>query len=80
MREVYTYIQLDCYWYPLGKLGQYGNQDCSFSHPTPQNSSEEQTQMRDGQQTDFQQKTVFFATPGLNGARLFLLFPGLDAD
>ena len=29
---------------------------------------------------DLQQKTVFFATPGLTGARLFLLFPGLDAD
>ena len=29
---------------------------------------------------DSQQKTVFFATPGLTGARLFLLFPGLDAD
>ena len=29
---------------------------------------------------DFQQKTVYFATPGLTGARLFLFFPGLDAD
>ena len=28
---------------------------------------------------DLQQKTVFFATPGLTVARLFLLFPGLDA-
>ena len=28
---------------------------------------------------DLQQK-LFFATPGLTGAHLFLLFPGLDAD
>ena len=27
-----------------------------------------------------QQNTVFFPTPGLTGACLFLLFPGLDAD
>ena len=29
---------------------------------------------------DLQQKTVFSATAGLTGARLFLLFRGLDAD
>ena len=63
---------------PLQKLGHHGGHDYFFLPPTSQNSSQEQIQMKDGQQTDLQQKTVFFVTPGLTGARLFLLFPELD--
>ena len=81
MREVYTNIQLNCYCYSLGKLGHSGNHDHFFWAPTSRNFSEEQTQMKDGWQMDLQQKTVFFfATPVLTGARIFLLFPGFDAD
>ena len=60
MREVYTNIQLNCYWYSLGKLGHSGNHDHFFWAPTSRNFSEEQTQMKDGWQMDLQQKTVFF--------------------
>ena len=80
MRELYTNIQLNYYWYPHGKLGLYGDRDHFFSPPTSQNFSEEQTQ-NEGRLVDgLETENCFFTTPGLTGGRLFLLFPGLDVD
>ena len=52
MREVYTDIQLNCYWYPPWKTGALRQSRPLLLTPTSQNFSEDQTQMKDGQQMD----------------------------
>ena len=65
---------------PLEKLGHYGNHDYFFLHPTSQTLLKCRLKRRTASRRTFMRKLFFFATPGLTGARLFLLFPRLDAD
>ena len=80
MREVYTYIQLNCYWYPTWKTGALRQSRPlllapDFSKLFPRADLSE-GRLADG----LSKKIVFFTTPGLTGTRLSLLFPRHDAD
>ena len=80
MWEVYTNIQLNCYWYPPWKTGALRRSRPLLLAPDfsklfwRANSNE--GRLADGLVTE----NCFFVTPGLTGARVFLLFPGLEAD
>ena len=80
MREVYANIQLNCYWYPSWKIGALRQSRLlllapDFSKLYSRGDSNE------GRLADWlATENCFFVTPELTGARLFLLFPGLDAD
>ena len=80
MREVYTYKQLNCYWYTPWKIGELRRSrllllTSNFSKLFSRAASIE-GRLADGLSTE----NCFFARRGLTGTNLFLLFPGLDTD
>ena len=79
MREVYTNKQLNCYWYPPWKVGAIRQSRPLLFAPDfsklLRRADSNEGRLVDGLATE----NFFFATPGLIGACLFLLFPGLDA-
>ena len=80
MRELYTNIQLNCYWYPPWKTGAIRRSRPLLLAPDFSKlfwrADSIEGRLADGLETE----NCFFTTPGLTGARLFLLFPGLDVD
>ena len=81
MREVYTYIQLNGYWYPPRKTGALRRSRPLLPAPNFSNlfsrAASNEGRLADGLSKE---NCFFFATSGLTGTHLFLLFPGLDAD
>ena len=78
MREVYTNLQLNCYWYPPWNTGALRRSRPlllapDFSKLFSRADSNE-GRLTDGLETE----NCFFETPGLIDACLFLPFPGLD--
>ena len=78
MREVYTNIQLNCYWYPPWNTGALRRSRPlllapDFSKRFSRVDSNE-GRLTDGLETE----NCFFETPGLIDACFFLLFPKLD--
>ena len=80
MRELYTNLQLNCYWYPPWKTGALRRSRPLLLAPDFSNffwrADSNEGRLSDGLETE----NCFFTTPGLTGARLFLLFSGLDVD
>ena len=80
MREVYTYIHINCYWYPLWKTGALRRSRplllaTDFSKLFSRAASIE-GRLADGLSTE----NLFFWATGLTGTRLPFFFPGLDTD
>ena len=78
MRQAYTNIQLNWYWYPPWKTGALRrSRPLLFAPYFPKlfwRADSNEGRLADGLETE----NCFFTTPGLTGARLFLRFPGLD--
>ena len=80
MREIYTNIQLNCYWYSAWKTGALRRSRPVLLAPDFSKffsrADANEGRLADGLGTE----NCFFTTPGLTGARLFLPLPGLDVD
>ena len=78
-RSLYKEIHLNCYWYPPWKTGALRQSRLLLLAPEFSKrfwrADSNEARLTDGLITE----NCFFATPGLTGARLLLLFPGLDA-
>ena len=80
MRELYTNIQLKCYWYPSWKTGAL-RRSCPLLLAPDFSKLFWKADSNEGRlAVGLETENCFFRTPGLTGARLFLLFPGLDVD
>ena len=78
MREVYKYIQLNCFWYPPCKTRALRRSRILVLAPDFSKLFA-RADSNDGRPADgHATENRLFVTKGLTDARLFLLFPGLD--